>query len=82
MEDERIRHYLEYLEKLGYTRVSIKLIQMRVGWFVKMFPDEKQWDSLHIKNFLEIKQQMVKRRKTKILTVSYLQCNFNNYFNS
>ena len=72
MEDERIRHYLEYLEKLGYTRVSIKLIQMRVGWFVKMFPDEKQWDSLHIKNFLEIKQQMVKRRKIKVLKESYL----------
>jgi len=72
MEDERIRHYLEYLEKLGYTRVTIKLIQMRLGWFVKMFPDEKQWDNLHITNFLKIKQQMVKRRKIKVLKESYL----------
>lgn len=72
MEDERIRQYLEYLEKSGYTHQSIKQIQMRVSWFVKMFPDEKQWDSLHIKNFLEIKQQMVKMRKTSNLKESYL----------
>lgn len=72
MEDGRIKDYLEYLEKLGYTKVSIKLTQMRVGWFVKMFPDEKKWDSLHVKDFLQIKQQMFKQRKTRGLRDSYL----------
>jgi len=72
MEDERIRQYLEYLEKSGYTHQALKQTQMRVGWFLKMFPDEKQWDSLHIKKFLEIKQQMGKMRKASDLKESYL----------
>ena len=72
MENRKIEEYLAYLKEMGYTQSTIQSIRWQIMSFVQMFPDEKDWNDKHVREFLETKRQKFRKTKARDLKASYL----------
>lgn len=70
--EHRLEEYLASLTGVGYTQGTILDIRRKVGSFVQMFPDEKDWNDKHVREFLETKRQKFRKTKARDLKASYV----------